>query len=485
MGDVSSAKMLGRYLVLLLLVAAGCATTREDRVRASAEFSDRLVSDTADCLSAYPGPLAFSNALVIARARTLKLAQQDLERELSRITRATAFSVFLPNIEAVYGRTWSNGDITASPLARVRDGSGVVDVGALVVTQPVFTPVAWTMFVEAGYGVRISDLVRDRASELLDVQVAACFYKAAVAERMVETYRLQMESGVALTNRIARLAAEGYARPAELARAEARLAGDELGLLEARHQSDKARSDLCEILSLWPLARFQLDGDSILGVVGLPWEFVDTNGAPRVVSREWLSGADCAEFVWQGLVNRKDLYAGDETVNLRKAQVVEALAGFLPNIVLGGGGAHLTIESLAAKGWLGGFAGTWALFEGFRTVQAYRAARAKREAEFKLQEGRMLAVVTSVADAWRNWHEADDRMRAARKLREATALDYEDAERRYADGQETLNRVLDKLAEKDAAEVRVVAVEYAAALAEVTLRQAMGLRLGVTEAAER
>lgn len=188
---------------------------------------------------------------------------------------------------------------------------------------------------------------------------------------------------------------------------------------------------------------------------------------------------DCAEFVWQGLLQRKDLYAGDETVNLRKAQVVEALAGFLPNIVLGGGGANMTIESLAAKGWFGGFAGTWAAFEGFRTVQAYRAARARRQAEFRLQEDRMLAVVTSVADAWRTWRETADRVKAARKLREATVLDYADAEKRHEDGQETLNRVLDKLAEKDAAEVQAVSAEYAAALAEITLRQAMGM--GLTE----
>ena len=125
----------------------------------------------------------------------------------------------------------------------------------------------------------------------------------------------------------------------------------------------------------------------------------------------------------------------------------------------------------------GGVTGVWSLFSGFRTVQDYRAARARSEAEFKLREDRMLAVVTSVADAWRNWKETRDRVRAAVKLREAAALDYVDAERRYDDGQETLNRVLDKLTDKDAAEVRAISAEYAAALAEITLRQALGMKL--------
>ena len=468
---------LSRCLIAAIALVAGCATTVEDRARVSEEFSERLKSETDEYLAGHPGPLALTNAFALARERTLKLTQQELEAELSRVTRATAFSVFLPKVEAAYGRAWANGDATFSSLPLARDGNGWGDTAAMLVTQPVFTPVAWTMFVETTYGVRIADLVRDRARELLDVQVAACFYKAAIADRMVETYRLQLESGHALTNRIARLASEGYARPAELARAEARLAGDELGLMQARHQRNKARSDLCGILSLWPLAEFSLDGDSILGVEKLPWTFIETNGTKRVVSRAELADLDCAEFVWQGLLQRKDLYAGDETVNLRKAQVLEALAGFLPNIVIGGGGANMTIESLAAKGWFGGFAGTWALFEGFRTVQAYRAARAKRQAEFKLQEDRMLAVITSVSGAWRNWRETENRVAAARKLREATALDYADAEKRREDGQETLNRVLDKLAEKDAAEVQAISAEYAAALAEITLRQAMGLGL--------
>ena len=159
------------------------------------------------------------------------------------------------------------------------------------------------------------------------------------------------------------------------------------------------------------------------------------------------------------------------------------LAGFLPNIVLGGGGTHLSYESLTAKGWFGGLAGTWAAFEGFRSVEAYIAAKARREAEFKLQEDRMLAVITSVADAWRGWKETGDRVRVARKMKEATALDWAEAQKRYEDGNETLSRVLDKLAEKDAAEVRAVSAEYAAALAEVTLRQAMGL--GLFEGSEK
>ena len=92
-----------------------------------------------------------------------------------------------------------------------------VRAGSLVVAQPVFTPVAWVMFAESQYGVRIKDIVRERAGQLLDVQVAALFYQTAVAARRVETAERQLESARALTNRVTRLASEGYATPADVA----------------------------------------------------------------------------------------------------------------------------------------------------------------------------------------------------------------------------------------------------------------------------
>ena len=61
-------------------------------------------------------------------------------------------------------------------LGDLKDNRLRARAGSLVVAQPVFTPVAWVMFAESQYGVRIKDIVRERAKQLLDVQVAALFY---------------------------------------------------------------------------------------------------------------------------------------------------------------------------------------------------------------------------------------------------------------------------------------------------------------------
>ena len=446
----------------LFLLLVGCATTQQDREDAARELEDRLVTETCDYFSAHPEPLTFTNALRLARARSLKLTEKELDVQLAKITSAAAFSAFLPNVELAYGRTLMSGKLATSllPATSFTTSKWDFENAGLVISQPVFTPVAWTLFAETLYGIRIREHIRARAQQLLDVQVAVTFYDAAVAARLVKTRELQVKSGEALTNRVARLAAEGYASPAEKARAETRLASDEYALLQAKNAQEKARQALADILHFWPLAEFEVDGDSLVAALG---------------ESDLAHEPDLPELVWQALISREDLRAADETLALRKAQVIEALAGFLPNVVLGGGGTSLSLESVAVRGWAGSLAGVWSIFGGFRTVQEYRAARAMREAEFRLNEDRMLAVVISVADCWRNLKTARAGAAVAAKGAEATTLDHEEAARRFDDGRETMATVLDKATTRDEAEVVLVKARYAEALATIMLKQAIGV----------
>ena len=96
-GSYGILPFLGGCAAALLLVG-GCATTEADREAAAQEMRTRLVQETADWLAAHPGPLTLTNALALARARSLKLTQQELEVQLAKVDRATAFSAFLPTV---------------------------------------------------------------------------------------------------------------------------------------------------------------------------------------------------------------------------------------------------------------------------------------------------------------------------------------------------------------------------------------------------
>lgn len=461
-------RTLNYLLIILSAALIGCTNPgREEREQASAAFRANLLEETTAWQATNPPPYRLAQILDLAHERTLKLTEQDLAAQLARIDRATAFSVFLPNLELSLGREVFHGRGVFPALSPIglKANRLWANQQSMMLTQSVFTPAAWVMFAETAYGIRIKDIVRERAQEVLDAQIAALFYRAVLSERLVETYRLQVASGEALTNRVIRLTEEGYAREGDKARALARLANDTLNLREAQDQREEARMKLCEVVRFWPLTENSnienhlFDGVSLLAV---------KSGIFETLSVE--------ECVWRGLLTRKDLYAGDQTIELRKAQVLEALANFLPNVVLGGSGLNREgLSNAALHGWGGGLFGIWSAFEGFRTVQEYRAARAQKEAEFKLQEDRMLAVVTAVAEAHRNLTRCTVQLQAAKEALTAAETDYAETERCYSEGEETLSTVLDKLAVKDAASVQYVAAEYSAALAEIVLRQAMGI----------
>ena len=230
--------MNGRFFLLALVAGALSGCTNPDaayREETAQTFRTNLVAETERVLAEAGGVLTLSNALELAHVRSLRLAQQDLEAKLARINRATAFSAFLPTVGLSGMGLLADGGVYDLPyLGNLEDSHLRVKSGSLVVAQPVFTPVAWVMFAESQYGVRIKDIVRERAGQLLDVQVAALFYQTAVAERRVETAGRQLESARALTNRVTRLVSEGYATPADAARAKARCVRAETSLAAAR-----------------------------------------------------------------------------------------------------------------------------------------------------------------------------------------------------------------------------------------------------------
>ncbi|MBQ7187954.1 MAG: TolC family protein [Kiritimatiellae bacterium] len=472
--------LLLSVLLPFALSLGGCKNPGySKRAELSRSFSESLMQETAEVLRDANHRIPLPLAVSLVRSRTLKLVSEDLEAKLARVNRATAFSAFLPNLELSYGRAVFNklhGEYGAFSTEMAKTAG---DSASVTLTQPVFVPTAWILFAESQYGIRIRDLIKARAEEMLDLATASVYHQAVVSDRLRKTYALQVESDRALTNRLSALVQEGLALESDAARARARLAVSAVSLQAAEDTAASARAKLCEMMRLWPLAPFEVDGDSLAAVTEYDWTFRGTNGTPETVDGNTVRAMKLEELIWQALVNRKELYAEDQAIELRKAQVIRALADFLPNVVAGGGGQRFTLEHLAARYWSGSLIGTWAAFEGFRSVQNYRAAKARREAEFQLREDRMLAVITATVEAWRNWKRATDGLRAAEEVYTAAKLVCSDAERLFEDGRETMSRVLDRRTDRDAAQVEAEKAKYAVALAELSLRQAIGVGIGL------
>ena len=469
-------------LALLPLVFAGCRTPGyEERKDEAARFRGVLQEETRAFFVTNSGPLTLAYTMELARGRTLKLTQEQLNRQLAQIRRATAFAAFLPQVEATFSRQATDVPINrALGSMTVQMNDQYVNNTAITLTQPIFTPVTWLLFSEAKQAVRSHDLALARAEELLDVQVAALFYKTAVSGEMLKTYERQQEATRALAEQIDALAKQGYALSSEQARVKARLASDTFQLRQAKDTLTLTRSRLFEILRFWPLEQVQLDGGSMTAVLERDWILTDESGAARRVAREQVKTLSAEELLWQTLVNRKELWAGDQVIEIRKTEVLRALAGFLPNLY-GSVSANHTSESmqLPTRFWGIGLSAVLSVFNGFQTVNAYREAKVLRRAEFQTQEDRSLTLLVSTFEAHQNWQRSFEQRDVAAQVLQATELDYQVTQARYQEGQDTLSEVLDKLVLLELARVQAVSAEYACALAEIVLRDATGV--GLTE----
>lgn len=452
----------------------------EERVEAASAFRTNVLAETQAFFATNRAPLTLETGWRLARERTLKLTQQELALKVARIDRSMAFSAFLPQVEATFERSGTDVPILYSALGQTFQlQSQYVGKEAVTLTQPIFTPGAWLLFVESKNAVRVQELVRARAGELLDVQVAALFYRTAVAESLLRTYERQREATQALTDRIDALARQGYALDAQRERAKARLLSDAYNVRLAKDNIALARAGLFEVLRFWPLKDAPVDGASMLDVLKRDWVLTAEDGGEQHLARGQAQSLTPEEWLWQTLVNRKELWAGDQTIVIRKTEVLRALAGFLPN-VYGGASANHTSEILQTprQFWGGSLSAALSLFNGFQTVNAYREAKARRAAEYQTQEDRALSLVTSTFEAYQNWSRAAEQCAVAVQVRKAAELDYETTRARFEQDQETLSEVLDKLALMESARVQASMTEYASALAEIVLRDAAGIGVG-------
>ncbi len=476
-------KLFGWAVALTAL--AGCSLPGlKERVEDAGRFRADIVEDTRRFFETNQVPLTLEACRGLAKERTLKLTEARLNEALAKTSRLAAFSAFMPNVQMTYQRAGT--DVALKQQLSLGDQPSTIQMAdqyvsqaAIQISQPVFAPSAWLLYANAARNVRLQELVRERNEEMLNVQVASLFYQAAVADKTVLTYQRQLEATKALVDQVDALAGEGMALSGERARVHAQLAADEYNRRLAQDRKDLTRANLLDILRLYPLATAEIDGDSLLKVLDLPWATADAEGRNAICPRDAALKTPVEEWLWYGLLNRKEMWAGDVSLRIRKTEAIQALTHFLPTLSVSGGAAYSTESRMIPNHyWSGGIGGVMAIFDGFKSIADYLAARERTKAEYDLQADRASTLVTSTFQTWQNWRQAMDRFAVAEAARQAAELDYAETKDRYDQGRETLTEVLNKLFAMEQKRIDAVNVNYASALAELVFRDTIGLRLG-------
>ena len=473
---------LGAAALSLGLLA--CAPGLEERLESARAYQAGKAEETEAFFKDRTAPLTLPECREWAQTRTLKLTQARLDASLARIQSTAAFSAFLPQVEWSYQRSGTDKTLrtTVPSLGlSVQMQDKWMTQSALTISQPVFAPNAWLLWLAARRGADLQKLTVARNEEMLDVQVATLFYQAAVAARTIEAYDAQAEASAELVRQIEALEAEGLALRGEAARARAFHENDLYNAQVARDNAFAAKANLLDLMNLHPLsdAAPPLDGESLLAVQTLPWGTMDAEGKWTPQPREDALALPLEEWLWTALVARKEMWAGDLTITLRKVEALAALAHFLPTLSVTGGRAYAGSDFITPHSYLtGGIGGVMSIFDGLQSIADYQAAREQEKAAYALREDAAATLMVSVWQAWTNWRQARDLKAVAAIALQAAEVDYAETKSRYENDQETLSEVLDKFSALEQARIDAVASEYADALAEYVFRDTVGLGWG-------
>lgn len=472
----------GCSVAVVLLGLLGCAPGLQERVEVAQAYALEKPEETAAWFRTNTAPLTLSVCREWAQARTLKLTQSELEVRMAQLSATAAFSAFLPQVEATYQRSGTNRPLkmrlnALGGLTAQMQDQWVTQAG-LTISQPVFAPNAWLLWVAARHGSAYQQLVAERNRQMLDIQVATLFYDAAVAGEMIAAYEAQVKASEELLQRVQRLAEEGMALKAEVLRAEAFQKSDRYNLRVAQDNARAAKVNLLDLLNFYPLSQDvpPLEGASLLEIAGLPWALTGAEGQPVPVTRAEALQTPLAEWLWAALVNRRELWAADRAIVLHKVEALSALANFLPTLSVAGGGAYSSNSASVPHRYLtGGIGGVMSVFDGFHSITDYLKAKEKGAAAVQLREDAANALMVSVWQAWTNLQQAQARKTVAEAAKVAAEADYEETMARYQQDQETLSDVLDRYALREQARLNAVSAAYADALAEVVFRDTVGL----------
>jgi outer membrane protein len=244
-----------------------------------------------------------------------------------------------------------------------------------------------------------------------------------VSEENVRRDQRQLER-ITESNRVGALSL------ADVYRQQSQVATDELALINAQNNYDKARADLVSFIGLNTLDDVQL--------VEVPLQTEVDSAAVASTNEKY---RDLLALSKRALTARPDYVGATENLSAADASVTSAKSGYWPSLSISGGYSRYGSQwnnalQNSSLNWGAGV--SWTLFDGFRTNQAVQSAVAsRRNAEMTLAQTE-LQVASDVKKALLDLEAARKSMDVSEKALVSASEDRKIAEERYNLGAGTL-----------------------------------------------
>ncbi len=333
--------------------------------------------------SAQPKSLTLEQARQIALERNLNVAQAQNNVEAAQASVMAATGDYLPTLSASGG--WTRNQ-TEGPLP----------VGGVLIpnTKTVFNNFSTSLnlnytvfngFAREGNYTRSSanaiatEHRAARTRQSIVFQVEAAYLNVLRNEQLVKVSEENLKRDQRQLERITESNRVGALSRADVYRQQSQVAADELSLITAQNNYNKAKADLLALIGL------DVNDD---------YTIADPSISSEITPSELESSAEqysnFQELARRALEKRPDYLGASETVRSADGGISAARSGYFPSVsaFAGYGFSNRVLSRLTENKSLNwGLNLRWTLFDGFATNEALQAAYVeKKNAELSLQQ---------------------------------------------------------------------------------------------------
>ena len=390
-------------------------------------------------VSASAQQMTLSDAVRIALDQNVNVRQAENNVQAAQSSVLAAYGLYLPTLSA--SGSWTRQQ-TERPASTQFIAGIPIPVPATSTTNSFYNTglsVGYTIFDgfnrEANFNRAVSNSTATeqqaaRTRQQIVFQVQSGYFNVLRTEQLVKVAEENLKRDQRQLDRITESNRVGSLSLADVYRQQSVVANDELGLISAQNNFDKAKADLLALIGADPNANVTIADPGI--ATDIPQAEFDS---VSVVASKYV------QIRKQAIESRPDYQAATESLDAAESGVTAAWSRYFPSINASAGYSLSATEFSQLKDQKGinwGISIRWSLFDGFQTNQNIQNAQAgRRNAELTLlQTERNISV--DVKKALLDLEAARKQYDASEKSLLSATQDRKVAEERYNLGAGTL-----------------------------------------------
>jgi len=441
---------------LAISFLTGCSSfngplERQDHI---GDYQQHLAERTNKALSEKES-FGLNDCIEVALTNNLNVRSSEIQQRIAKLERKVSFSNFLPTVNLDYQYTkWNKQPkINSGPSANAMHDQRVREI-TWQVQMNIFDPSTWFLYAMHQRGEEIAELVTKYTKQLTVLDVTINYYHCLSLKQTEIALESQINAVVALEKEIRAFYEEGLVTQWQAEQASVIVLDKKTTLSSVQYALKQAETDLLVSMDLSPLADISLDIEQTLEIPDRPLE----------------------DLIADALVSSPQLSIADRNIAIEKEKVKVALAGFLPRLV---GFANLTNSSdsflLYNNFWTYGLAGTMSVFNGFATINEYKAAKEHKKHAFIEREQQTLVLMLEVVKAYLNLEDAKKQSLLAQKIFDVSSMHLNEVQEKWNEGLIDGSQMLDAMAEKNATQMKLTISHFQLQVSTATLYQVMGI----------